>query len=104
MRKLSPQNMDDVLDAMQVSLESGWYSSIQRIITDYAHAFHSAPDRATTERFAILVQAARQGLSHIQARGRFSLLDLEHPFNQLLIAQDVLRVDELDPLAASEAS
>jgi hypothetical protein len=103
-RKLSPQNMDDVLESMQVSLDSGWYSSVQRIITDYAHAFQSASDQATTERFGILVQAAREGLSHIQAHGRLSLLDLKHPFNQLLIAQDILRVDELVPLAGSEAS
>lgn len=92
MRKLSPESMHGVLDAMQLALETGSYPAIQRFITDYEHALISAEDEVVVERFQSIVKNAAAGLSYEKVHGRFSLLKLDHPFNQLFMSQGVFSI------------
>lgn len=104
MRKLSAQNLESVLDTIHLALETASFPAFKRLINDYGHAFLSAPDKALTKRYLAMVDEAAPGVAYEEAHGRFSLLNLDHPFNRLLVSQGVLRPDEDIVLAAKARS
>lgn len=103
MRKLPDHKIEEVLDSVELALARGSFPAVQFYIDDYEEAFLSASSHTSRQRYFSLKLAAEPGLAYEKTNGKYSLIKLDHPVNQLYIEQGVLRIPGSKPGVAAAA-